>query len=120
MFLGMLEMGVGMIAVCLPTLRPLFHGWSPMSIIRSFRSALSLDSVGSKKRTFRSSAANPRGRAESEISLAERASLGYADSANLHQAYALEPVTARQDTKRNTPNGEIHVSRKLTQTVETV
>ena len=43
----MVELGVGMIAICLPTLRPLFHGWSPESIISSIRSALSLRSLHS-------------------------------------------------------------------------
>ena len=43
----MLELGVGMIAICLPTLRPLFRDWSPESLIRSIRSALSLQSIHS-------------------------------------------------------------------------
>lgn len=47
LFWGMIELGVGMIAICLPTLRPLFRGWSPESIIRSIRSALSLRSLHS-------------------------------------------------------------------------
>lgn len=41
----MVELGVGMIAICLPSLRPLFAGWSAESIIRSLRSRLSLRSV---------------------------------------------------------------------------
>ena len=40
----MVELGVGMIAICLPTLRPLFAGLSLESIIRSIRSAISLRS----------------------------------------------------------------------------
>lgn len=47
LFWGMVELGVGMIAICLPTLRPLFAGWSPESIIRSIRSAISLRSIQS-------------------------------------------------------------------------
>ena len=43
----MVELGVGIIAICLPTLRPLFRGWSPESILRSIRSALSLRSIHS-------------------------------------------------------------------------
>lgn len=43
----MVELGVGIIAICLPTLRPLFRGWSPESIICSIRSALSLRSFHS-------------------------------------------------------------------------
>ena len=47
MFWGMLEIGIAMVAACLPVLRPLFQGWSPESIIRSFRSHISLRSIGS-------------------------------------------------------------------------
>lgn len=47
MFWGMLEIGIAMVAACLPVLRPLFHGWSPESIIRTFRSQISLRSSGS-------------------------------------------------------------------------
>ena len=47
LFCGMIELGVGMIAICLPLLRPLFAGWSAESIIRSLRSRLSLRSVTS-------------------------------------------------------------------------
>lgn len=50
MFWGMLEIGIAMVAACLPVLRPLFQGWSPESIIRSFRSQLSLRSSGSGKK----------------------------------------------------------------------
>lgn len=46
-FWGMVELGVGMIAICLPTLRPLIAGVSPESIIRSVRSAISLRSIHS-------------------------------------------------------------------------
>ena len=47
MFWGMLEIGIAMVAACLPVLRPLFQGWSPESLIRSFRSQISLRSSGS-------------------------------------------------------------------------
>lgn len=52
----MIELGVGMVAICLRTLRPLFHGWSPESIIRSVRSAISLRSVYSGGSSARISA----------------------------------------------------------------
>jgi len=44
------EAGVGIIAACLPTLRPLFMGKAPESIINSLRSALSLNSLTSSVR----------------------------------------------------------------------
>lgn len=51
----MMEMGVAMIAVCLATLRPFFRSWSLESIVRSFRSATSLGSMGSGHSSSRTS-----------------------------------------------------------------
>ena len=45
----MLEAGLALIACCLPTLRFLFKGLSPESVIRSVRSIISLHSLGSQK-----------------------------------------------------------------------
>ncbi|KAI4111250.1 MAG: hypothetical protein LQ339_000711 [Xanthoria mediterranea] len=47
LFWAMIEIGVAVIAACLPTLRPLFQGFSPESIINSLRSAISLRSLRS-------------------------------------------------------------------------
>jgi hypothetical protein len=44
----MVEMGVALVVACLPTLRPLFHGFSAESVVRSARSKLSLQSLRSK------------------------------------------------------------------------
>jgi hypothetical protein len=38
------ESCMAVVCACLPTLRPLFHGWSPESLIGSVRSAVSLHS----------------------------------------------------------------------------
>lgn len=59
MFWGMLEIGIAMVAACLPVLRPLFQGLSPESIIRSLRSQLPLKSAGSSKQISH----NAKGRA---------------------------------------------------------
>lgn len=48
LFWPMIQMGVALVAACLPTLRPLFHGLSPESVIQSVRSNLSLSSLRSK------------------------------------------------------------------------
>lgn len=48
LFWPMVQMGVALVAACLPTLRPLFHGVSPESVIQSIRSNLSLSSLRSK------------------------------------------------------------------------
>ncbi|KAI9792921.1 MAG: hypothetical protein M1816_001243 [Peltula sp. TS41687] len=47
-FWGMLEVGVAMVACCLPTLRPLFQGFSPESVLLNIRNALSLRSTSSR------------------------------------------------------------------------
>ncbi|KAF2750984.1 hypothetical protein M011DRAFT_455943 [Sporormia fimetaria CBS 119925] len=43
------ETCIAVVGACLPTLRPLFRGWSPESVIGSIRSALSLSSNGSQR-----------------------------------------------------------------------
>ena len=44
-----IEPTLGVIGACLPTLRPLFSGVSPESVIRSIRSQISLHSIRSTK-----------------------------------------------------------------------
>lgn len=63
-FWGMVEVGVGMIACCLPTLRPLFLGFSPESVLLNIRNAFSLrsDSSRGSSKVYR--------RAESKTSVA--------------------------------------------------
>ena len=48
LFWAMIQMGVAVVVASLPTLRPLFHGVSVESVVRSIRSAVSLHSVRSK------------------------------------------------------------------------
>ncbi|KAB8290714.1 hypothetical protein EYC80_008353 [Monilinia laxa] len=45
----MIEVGLGLFAACLPTIRFLFRGFSPESVISSIRSALSLHSLRSNR-----------------------------------------------------------------------
>lgn len=116
MFWGMLEMGVAMVAVCLPTLRALFQGWSPESIIRTFRSALSLGSSASKERSYRSSANKRHKRGESEASLADVEAWGAVGDESRHQAYAMGQVHAQKGEKARVPAGAITVDQTLTQT----
>ncbi|KAI9743050.1 MAG: hypothetical protein M1818_003345 [Claussenomyces sp. TS43310] len=47
---GYVEAGVGVIAACLPTLRPLLNSRMPESIVNSVRSKLSLNSIRSPRR----------------------------------------------------------------------
>lgn len=118
MFWDMLEMGVAMVAVCLPTLRALFQGWSPESIIRTFRSALSLGSSASKERSYRSSSNKRHKRGESEASLADVEAWGVLGDEGRHQAYAMGQVHAQKGEQARVPVGSITVDKNLTQTVD--
>lgn len=69
MFWGMLEIGIAMVAACLPVLRPLFQGWSPESIIRSFRSQLSLRSIGSGNKASLNGKGGAARRTESQTAI---------------------------------------------------
>jgi len=45
----MIESSLGVLGACLPTLRPIFQGWSPESVINSVRSMISLESYRSSR-----------------------------------------------------------------------
>jgi len=47
------ECCLSVVCACLPTLRPIFHGWSPESLMGSVRSALSLSSLHSARDSTR-------------------------------------------------------------------
>ena len=117
MFWGMLEMGVAMVAVCLPTLRPLFHDWTPESAMRSL---LSVFSMGSRNKTYRSFPDDQRERGDSDIALADTKSSVYKAHVNQHEAYAMGPLTTGQGRSEPMSNAEIWVDRNLTQTMEAV
>ena len=50
MFWSLIETGVAVPVACLPTLRPMFHGLSPRSVINSIRSMISLSSIHSDQK----------------------------------------------------------------------
>ena len=49
-FWSLIETGVAVPVACLPTLRPVFHGLSPESVINSIRSMISLSSIHSDQK----------------------------------------------------------------------
>ena len=49
-FWSLFETGVAVPVACLPTLRPIFHGLSPESVINSIRSMISLSSIHSQQK----------------------------------------------------------------------
>ncbi|TVY83828.1 hypothetical protein LSUE1_G001333 [Lachnellula suecica] len=77
---SMLEMGISVVAACLPTIRPLFGKLLPESIIHSLRSMFSLESLSSltfsaRRRaarsveTFSESSTKPRQLSEDQVSM---------------------------------------------------
>ena len=49
-FWSLIESGVAVPVACLPTLRPIFDGLSPESVLSSIRSMISLSSINSQRR----------------------------------------------------------------------
>lgn len=124
MFWGMLEIGIAMVAACLPVLRPLFQGWSPESIIRSFRSQISLRSIGSGNKA----SLNPKGsapRTESETAITGvpyTGKTGHTTMVSIDvEAYAMGRVSGgeRYELPERAP-GRIWRETELKQTSEVV
>lgn len=120
MFWGMLEIGIAMVAACLPVLRPMFQGWSPESIIRSFRSQISVRSIGSGNK------ASPKGtvkRTESETAITGVPYAGKGGNNTLVsidvEAYAMGRVSGaeKEETLERGP-GRIWRETELKQTSE--
>ena len=104
MFWGMLEIGIAMVAACLPVLRPLFQGLSPESIIRSLRSQLPLKSAGSSKQISH----NAKGRARRTESMTAITGIPYVGTSGHNtlisidvEAYAMGRVSGGE--KDETP-----------------
>lgn len=122
MFWGMIEIGIAMVAACLPVLRPLFQGWSPESIIRSFRSQISVRSSGSGNKASLNTKGNPR-RTESETAITGVPWAGKSGNNTLIsidvEAYAMGRVSGAE--RRETPErgpGRIWRETELKQTSE--
>ena len=119
----MVEVGIGMIVVCLPTLRPLFHGWSPETILNSIRSAISLRSMnGSGGMTRLSeSKGSPKGDSNSSITRTvkqDNLHLENRDGIEHVEAFAMGPRAGGSATK--TPPGTIRVENNMMHTIEHV
>ncbi|KAG8527122.1 uncharacterized protein KY384_008551 [Bacidia gigantensis] len=72
LFWPMLEMGVAIVAICLPTLRPLLHSVSLESMVRSVRSKLSIDSLRNHSRPSSTKGDAPKASQDSGRALAAK------------------------------------------------
>ena len=89
----MLELGVGMIAVCLPTLRPLLNDLSSEIVLRGIRFTLSVLSFGNTNRWLKGSATRSQQRSRrlnSESSL-----VGIVMDSNLSRQTGSSGMTSR-------------------------
>lgn len=103
MLWGYLEIGVAIIAACLPMLRPLFQSWSIESVIRSVRSAISLGSFGSNNRFSPIDKGGPE-RSESETAIAGIQGSGEPQHGLVSidvEAYAMGKVSGGEDKVRS-------------------
>ena len=112
-----IEPGLGVIGACLPTLRSLFSGLSPESIIRSIRSQFSLHSLRSPK-------GSPKGSHKSSRTLSGPPSesherFAHSDAAPEDSSITENRITGMelQDRNQAEKNG-IHISRDFHQRTE--
>jgi hypothetical protein len=122
LFWPMIEMGVAMVAACLPTLRPLFYGVSLESIINSVRSMISLQSIrsGSGKHSA-SYARNTRGQTSSNDSIAVITQTNGSDrNDEWMEIHTMGDVTSNRDDYSPPGEGKIGVRKEVEQSVETV
>ena len=102
LFWGMMEIGVAMIAICLPTLRPILQNRSLESVVRSVRSAISLRSMGSDHKSP-PTAEEVVARSESETAITgpPRSGLEYWDQSSLDmEIYAMGEIVGKKAQTR--------------------
>ena len=111
------EVGVAVIAACLPTLRPLFHGNSPETLMGSIRSMLSLSSSGRAQRISERRGSDSEALA-SGISGTKMESVHVSESkSHLHSATTTETRVSgglsRGDANDGLPAGQIGVQNGI-------
>ena len=119
LFWGFLETGVAIVASCLPVLSPLFRCLSLESIIRSFRSAISLRSMGSSSKSSLKKHGAPG--AESETAIAGFPSSGYPPNDMISidvEAYAMGRVDGEKQGAENVGTAGIWRETEVKQSSE--
>lgn len=103
MLWGYVEAGVGIIAACLPTLRPLLNSRMPESIVNSVRSKLSLNSIRSNN--------NSKGSRILEESRDSHELPIYGDGSGNRSAHVVHDTETYHDP--NLPNDRILKSQEI-------
>jgi len=125
----MIEVGVGVIAACLPMLRPVLHAVATSNILQKVRSALSNARLlrrskdKSRDRTWKPTPGN----AETESQSSQRRIVGCEDTGMQKpqhvESYALGPISARGGWSKvgeTSPGGIIHGEDKTFRSVDQV
>ncbi|KAI2614960.1 plasma membrane protein Pth11-like protein [Hypoxylon sp. NC1633] len=102
LYWGMIEIGIGVFAACLPTVQSLFRGWSWDPILRSARGVLS--STGSATRFLRTRSSKRTMQADQTAESARNGSLSQSEPSSIKnqarshstETYSLENVKAEQ------------------------
>ncbi|KAL8760592.1 MAG: hypothetical protein Q9184_003224 [Pyrenodesmia sp. 2 TL-2023] len=124
LFWPMVQMGIALITACLPTFRPLFHGASTESIVRSVRSKLSLQSLSRGGRSTPPRTGDETGveRASSDTLARVRykASCSYSGGDSLEACSKMEDTLWNMNQYGRALGGHIGVKQSMTQSVEHV
>ena len=124
MFWGMVEVGVALIAACLPTFRPFLRFISIQSIISSVRSALSLRRLNSgSKSGYVSSQDFPRtGSDSSDTGIIHHSSFSAQKSSREQPAemYTMKSIYGTREPPVNVNLGEIRIRNDIVQSVQEV
>lgn len=114
------EVGVGVVAACLPTLRPWLHRRTPESIVNSVRSKISLQSFGSGTR--RGALDSNVGTSKSDLESQEYEMLTTKRSNHEINASVTADRIEPADGSNSVPviPGKIHVQRGVTMEAETL
>ncbi|PHH90975.1 hypothetical protein CDD83_2045 [Cordyceps sp. RAO-2017] len=108
MFYWILEMGIGLVAVNLPSIWMVFASVAPEAILRSIRSVVSLASIGSNG----SKRSRERHAEHSKFNKSSSSIAPITSSTADIEAYAMG---RREDSADTVPAGEIHVRRSVQQ-----
>lgn len=93
----MIEAALCIIAVCLPSLRPIFKGVSPENLLSSLRSVLSLHSFNSRPSTYRDPSIDEQNRKESGGSQFAMLEQPYQGSSQYETTAVKGPIKVEED-----------------------
>lgn len=124
MFWGMLEIGVAMVAACLPVLRPILRDYSPQAVFDSLRSFLTLQSSANDSRSiFRGRNRPPSSDSQTSITRSTKSgvwsNLTSLRTVNL-EAFAMGRLNVDEEQLVRNGQGGIWKNTEIKQTSQTI